>query len=225
MPVGVAAIGLLAHAAPMRLGERTWTDLEGRAPVLAVPLGACEQHGPHLPLDTDTRIAVALAEGLAARRGDVVVGPAVAYGSSGEHQAHPGTLSLGPVVMEELVVELVRSAKHWARGVVLVAWHGGNSDALGQAVPRLRTEGRAVVWWEPRVPGGDAHAGRTETSLLLALAPEAVRAGAVAAGDVRPLAELLPALRARGCGPWPRTASSATPAARPPPRGTRCWRP
>ncbi len=84
--------------------------------MLAVPLGACEQHGPHLPLDTDTRIAVALAEGLAARRGDVVVGPAVAYGSSGEHQAHPGTLSLGPVVMEELVVELVRSAKHWARG-------------------------------------------------------------------------------------------------------------
>jgi len=182
----------------VRLGDRVWPDLEGRGPVLAVPLGACEQHGPHLPLDTDTRIAVALAEGLAARRGDVVVGPAVGYGSSGEHQAHPGTLSLGPVVLEELVVELVRSAGHWARGVVLVAWHGGNADALGRAVPRLRAEGRALVCWQPRMPGGDAHAGRTETALLLALAPGAVRMGAAEAGDVRPLAELLPALRARG---------------------------
>lgn len=144
--------------------------------ILAVPLGSTEQHGPHLPLDTDTRIAVALATRLAAARDDVTVAPALAYGSSGEHAGFPGTLSIGQQALELVVVELVRSADAYTGGVVLVNGHGGNAEPLTRAARTLHTEGRRVLVWAPGVPaGGDLHAGRTETSLLLAIAPEVVR--------------------------------------------------
>src|SRR5207302_457628 len=83
-----------------------------------VPLGATEQHGPHLPFTVDTEIAVALCERLAGHR-DVVIAPAVPYGSSGEHSGFPGTLSIGQEATELLLVELVRSAEAFA-GVLLV---------------------------------------------------------------------------------------------------------
>jgi creatinine amidohydrolase len=144
--------------------------------ILAVPLGSTEQHGPHLPLDTDTRIAVALAARLAAARDDVTVAPALAYGSSGEHAGFPGTLSIGQQALELVVVELVRSADAYAGGVVLVNGHGGNAEPLTRAARTLDTEGRRALAWAPSLPpGGDLHAGRTETSLLLAIAPEVVR--------------------------------------------------
>jgi creatinine amidohydrolase len=81
----------------VELGSATWRQVEATAGkgILALPLGSLEQHGPHLPLDTDTRIAQALAAGLADRLADVVVAPPVAYGASGEHAAFPGTLLLG----------------------------------------------------------------------------------------------------------------------------------
>ena len=184
-----------------QLASRTWLQTQraaSRRPLLAVPLGSTEQHGPHLPLDTDTRIAAALADGLARRRDDVLLAPAVPYGASGEHAGFPGTLSVGTAALELLVVELVRSASDLCRGTVLVCGHGGNQDAVDGATRRLRGEGRAVLAWMASVPGGDAHAGRTETSLMLALRPGLVRRRRAAAGDTRPLGELLPTLRAGG---------------------------
>jgi mycofactocin system creatininase family protein len=181
----------------MQLGTATWTELGDSAPGrLLVPLGATEQHGPHLPLETDTVIATALARAVAAGRNDVMVAPALSYGSSGEHARFPGTLSLGQHVLEEVVVELVRSADHFT-DVTLVAWHGGNAQPVARAVARLRAEGRRATAWLPRLEGVDAHAGRFETSLMLAIAPELVR-------DERPvgvtlrLSSLLPELQARG---------------------------
>src|SRR4051812_37922419 len=152
----------------MRLATSTWVDVRDGAPAqLLVPLGATEQHGPHLPLETDTIIAVALAEAVAAGRDDLAVAPALPYGSSGEHAGFPGTLSLGQPVLEEAVVELVRSAGAFEHAV-LVAGHGGNAEPLDRAVGRLRAEGRRVTAWSPRIGGVDAHAGRFETSLMLA---------------------------------------------------------
>ena len=178
----------------MRLGARSWPELTGSL-VLLLPLGATEQHGPHLPLETDTTIAAALAEAVGSRHAGVAVAPVLAYGSSGEHAGFPGTLSLGPEVLELAVVELVRSADAFD-AVVVVSWHGGNAEPLARAVARLRDERRQVSVWSRRVRG-DLHAGRTETSLMLALAPELV-------GDERPhettepLDALLPTLRAGG---------------------------
>jgi creatinine amidohydrolase len=189
---------MTAAGGPHRLGDETWQDAAaaGRR-LLAVPLGSTEQHGPHLPLATDTIVAAALADRLATARHDVVVAPALPYGSSGEHAGFPGTLSIGQAALEAVVVELVRSADAFA-GVVLVSGHGGNVEPLARAVAAAESEGRRALAWVPAVPGGDAHAGRTETSLLLALAPGAVRSAAVEPGDVRPLAEIMPALRSGG---------------------------
>jgi creatinine amidohydrolase len=181
-----------------RSGAATWTELnDDAAAVLLVAVGSWEQHGPHLPLATDTLIAEALVAELAARRDGVLVGPTLTVTSSGEHAGFPGTLSVGAEVTEAVVVELVRSAD-WSAGVLLVNGHGGNLVPIERAVARLRAESRRVASWWPRLPGGDPHAGHTETSLLLHLHPELVRRGRMAAGHQGPLEGLLDELRAHG---------------------------
>ncbi|HWF16075.1 MAG TPA: mycofactocin biosynthesis peptidyl-dipeptidase MftE [Acidimicrobiales bacterium] len=187
----------------MELGRATWRQVEATAGevLLAVPLGSLEQHGPHLPLDTDTRIAEAIAHGLAGRRPDVIVAPAVAYGASGEHASFPGTLLVGHDVLAELLVEVVRSARSTFRGVVLVNAHGGNEQALATVERWSGAEGDAVLAWRAVVAGGDAHAGRTETSLMLAVAPAAVRLELAEPGCTEPIDRLLPRLRAEGVRP------------------------
>ena len=167
------------------------------ARVLLIPVGSLEQHGPHLPLDTDTRIAVALADAVVEQRSDALVAPAIAFGSSGEHEGFAGTLSIGGEALAVLLVELVRSNRDFAH-VVFVNGHGGNLDALQRAASQLVAEGHSVVAFSPSVPGGDAHAGRTETSLLLHLDPSMVRLELAQAGATEPLADLLPRMRADG---------------------------
>ena len=178
----------MAH--PTRLTASTWTELvrPDRA-LVVVPVGSCEQHGPHLPLDTDTVIACALADELGRRRADCLVAPPITVTASGEHQGFPGTLSVGTEIMAGTVVELARSAD-WAAGVVFVNGHGGNATAMHRAVEVFEVERRRVLVWSPQVPGGDPHAGRTETALMLALAPERVRVDRAAAGPVPTLGEL-----------------------------------
>ena len=181
-----------------RLADHTWPELEPRGDaVLAVPLGSTEQHGPHLPLDTDTRIAVALAERLAAEVPAVVVAPALPYGASGEHRGFPGTVSLGNEALETLLVELVRSASDTFPRTVLVNAHGGNAMALQRAVNRLEREDRQVLAWAPRHGDPrDTHAGRAETSLMLVLAPSTVQTADMSPGNTEPLPDLLETIRA-----------------------------
>jgi creatinine amidohydrolase len=162
--------------------------------VLAVPVGSTEQHGPHLPLTTDADLAVALCDQLSDRL-DVVVAPPIFYGSSGEHEGFAGTISIGQEATELLLTELGRSATRTFSRVLLVSTHGGNTEAVRRAVTRLQAESRDVSVWFPRWHG-DAHAGRAETSLQLALTPDAVRLDRAEAGNTTPIAELMPALRA-----------------------------
>ncbi|HEY4004794.1 MAG TPA: mycofactocin biosynthesis peptidyl-dipeptidase MftE [Pseudonocardia sp.] len=187
------------------LGTRTWTELaEPPVATVLVPVGSTEQHGPHLPLDTDTRIAEAVARGAAARLSErTLVAPAVAYGSSGEHEMFPGTVSIGQEALRAILVELGRSAGRWARRLVFVNGHGGNVVVLRGVAALLREEGRDARWWGCALPPGggfvrDGHAGRTETSIMLALAPELVRVQRAAAGNTAPMRELLPAMMADG---------------------------
>jgi mycofactocin system creatininase family protein len=178
------------------LTDRTWPDVDARA-ILAVPVGSTEQHGPHLPLSTDTDVAVALSTRLAAARDDVLIAPAIAYGSSGEHAGFAGTLSIGQDALELLLVELGRSACETFDRVLLVSAHGGNHEPVTRAVATLRAESRDVRAHMPRW-AGEPHAGRTETAMLLSLTPDRVRMDRAEPGDTRPLSELLPALRAGG---------------------------
>ena len=170
------------------LGARTWTEID--EPIVVVPVGSCEQHGPHLPLDTDTIVATALARDLVERRTDCVLAPPLTVTASGEHRGFPGTLSIGTEIMAGVVIELARSAD-WAAGVVFVNGHGGNATAMQRAADVFEHESRTVLVWWPRVPGGDPHAGHTETSLLLAIAPDQVRVQAAEAGPIPAMADLV----------------------------------
>jgi mycofactocin precursor peptide peptidase len=181
------------------LGSWTSSALAGEGPfTLLVPLGATEQHGPHLPLDTDARIAVAVAGGVAARLDDALVAPVIAIGASGEHAGFAGTLSVGTRVLTDMLVEIARTAGPEFARIVVVNGHGGNAYALRAAADICAAEGRSMEVWSIRLPGADAHAGRTETSLMLHLAPEVVAIDQAVVGNNDPLAELLPVIMKGG---------------------------
>jgi mycofactocin system creatininase family protein len=171
---------------------------------LVIPVGSTEQHGPHLPLDTDTRIAAAAARSVAERLAEAdpgtgwMVAPPIGYGSSGEHESFPGTVSIGTAALRLLLVEFGRSAASWASRLVFVNGHGGNVEAMAAATALLRYEGRDVAWCSCGVQNADAHAGHTETSVLLHISPEVVRLDEMVPGNRAPLAELLPAMRSGG---------------------------
>lgn len=178
------------------LATATSTEVE-KGSVVVVPIGSVEQHGPHLPLDTDTVIAEAVSAGVAEQLGGWRA-PAVAYGSSGEHQGFAGTTSIGTPALGQLVVELVRSLRRWAGPVVLVNGHGGNQQALRAASAQLVREGHDVRVALCAAPGMDAHAGRAETSLMLHLRSDSVRLDLAEAGNTAPISALMPHLRAGG---------------------------
>jgi len=163
----------------VRLADLSWPEAGQRAAagaVLAVPVGSTEQHGPHLPLSTDTDIAVALCDRLAAARPDVLVAPPVSVGSSGEHAGFPGTL--------------------FGR-LVVVSAHGGNAAPVARAAAELAQESRKVLLFQPRWDG-DPHAGHPETSIMLHLDPARVHMDRAVPGDTRPLGEIWPQLRTAG---------------------------
>ncbi|MCL4124677.1 UNVERIFIED_CONTAM: hypothetical protein GTU68_001778 [Idotea baltica] len=128
----------------------------------------------------------------------VTVAPVLAYGASGEHQGFPGTLSIGTEALQLVLVELVRSAAHTFDRVIFVNGHGGNHAAVTGAIAQMQAEGHTVTAWWPSLPGGDAHAGRTETSLMLAIEPESVQLDHAEAGNTAPINEIIEDLRARG---------------------------
>ncbi len=172
--------------------ERTSPEL-GALPastVGLVPVGAVEQHGPHLPLGTDTVIATELCSRVAADTGAVVLPPIVVGCSLGHGTQLAGTLSLTAFQLVELVVGLVR----WAAGTsplrrfLLVNAHVGNTAALSVATDRLRNERpdlqTGTVNWGDVTPSlaaavhadaADWHANRAETALMMVLAPDLVR--------------------------------------------------
>jgi mycofactocin precursor peptide peptidase len=194
------------HRVPLlgELGTATSSQLSRISPSIMIPLGSTEQHGPHLPLDTDTRIATAVARraeaslrAVALER-DWLVAPAIAYGASGEHQSFAGTISIGTEALAMLLVEYGRSAACWAERLVFINGHGGNVSALNIAAARLRAEGCDVGWCPCTAAGGDAHAGHTETSVLLHISPAEVLTDRWLAGNGAPLPELLPSMRRGG---------------------------
>lgn len=187
-----------ATASSRLLVDQVWTNVD--CPGLLVPVGSIEQHGPHLPVETDVVIAQAVASAVAEQldSADCLVAPALPYGSSGEHAGFAGTVSIGTAVLHQVLVELVRSVADWANWVVFVNGHGGNAIALREAVNQLRYEKHRVGWVPCAVPGADAHAGFTETSLMLHLQPERARLERAVVGDTRPVAQVMTLLRTDG---------------------------
>jgi creatinine amidohydrolase len=188
------------------LANTSWVDVPER-PVVLVPLGSTEQHGPHLPFSTDTLIAQAVARAAAEEHrdrtgADVLVAPPVPFGASGEHQEFPGTISIGHDALRTTLVELTRSLSTWASRIILVNGHGGNAATLRSVVDQMRHEQHDVSTVVCALePATDAHAGFDETSVMLHLHPELVDMSRVEPGNTTPLNELLPELMANGVRP------------------------
>ena len=174
----------------------TWPEVPRNACVV-IPVGSFEQHGPHLPLDTDTQIASHLCAQATTVVDNVVVAPPLSITASGEHAGFPGTISIGTEAFAAVIVELVRSCD-WATGVILVHGHGGNLAAVQRATAILNSEQRNIASWWPHIPGADAHAGHTETSLMLAINPNLVRIDKLDVGNVQPMSELQHELQTHG---------------------------
>lgn len=165
---------------------------------LVVPVGSVEQHGPHLPLSTDSIIAGAVCDRVVDQLPEAAVAPCVEYASSGEHEGFPGTVSIGREALQLLLIELCRSASRWVDRIVLVSGHGGNVPSLIEAGRLLRDECRDVMWTTCAEPGWDAHAGLAETSLMLAVRPDQVHHDRALPGADTALQQLWPTLRRDG---------------------------
>jgi creatinine amidohydrolase len=187
MNVGPPATGFLDGSLA------SWTDVrahlgEGRPVVL--PFGAYEQHGPHLPLCTDTAMASALARRLAEHVGGLLL-PAVAYGETSGNAGFPGTLSLSFDTVRSIALDICAAlVRHGARGLVIVNGDFGNQAPLKlaarEAVERLGFPVLIVdypglqaiaaqVCQTPPAGRGFYHADELETSIMLAVAPDSVR--------------------------------------------------
>lgn len=156
-----------------------------RTPAAAVlPVGSLEQHGPHLPLTTDTLIACALA-GEVARAHGLRLLPPLAFGCSHEHAAWPGTVSVSAATLHALVTDVADSLG--GVPLLVVNGHGGNhvlANTVQQAGGRMALFPGPGEWEAARAAAGitttndqDMHAGELETSVLLHTHPRLVRPG------------------------------------------------
>ena len=170
--------------------------------ILLLPLGSFEQHGPHLPLDTDTIIIDSVAT-QAMRDSQInsdefMIAPTIAISASDEHAGFPGTLSTGTEALVQSVVAICRSAS-WSLGVCFINGHGGNADALPRISSALTYEKIThSIWSLPSYDGADMHAGHTETSVMLHIAPNKVHADRIERGTVGDASALVAQMRTSG---------------------------
>ena len=179
----------------MLLENMTWPEVKKlnlAKRIVLLPLGSFEQHGPHLPLTTDTDIVTAVARGIERRRADKVLClPSLWPGHSTHHLFFPGTLSVSQMPYIQLVIELCRAiANLGAKNVFLLNGHGGNDVPVRAALRELKSEFPKLKfvfanYWSLAADsikrirksesGGLGHACEMETSLMLHLHPDRVK--------------------------------------------------
>ena len=198
------------------MAEMTWPEVEEflrEHDVVVVPVGSCEQHGPHLPLDTDTFDALWISLRAAEKAGCALVAPPITYGVSYHHMAFKGTVSISPETLMKMAYEIAMCLiKHGFRKIVFENGHGGNDPALraaAQMIKAKRPDVVVVVDTVGLVPDlveelveteYDAHAGEFETSTSLANREELVRKEAIRKVEVRlpPVSYMKVGLKAKG---------------------------
>ncbi|MFV0335000.1 MAG: creatininase family protein [Tropicimonas sp.] len=167
----------------------------GGRPLAVMPVGAIEQHGPHLSVGVDIRLATAVAEAAVERTPGCYLAAPLPYGVSPHHRDFAGTMSLGAPTFVAILSEL--GGNLWEDGFlpVFLNGHGGNRPALGVAVSTLGAGGvtsAAITYFEhiadtaadvlPDAAGGTGHAGALETSLMMYVARAEVRPDAIPPG-------------------------------------------
>lgn len=178
----------------MKLAELSWPDVEAlsRDIVVLIPTGSCEQHGPHLPVFTDSILATAVAEAAAAQLADdVLVTPTLWLGASGHHLAFAGTLSASMDNYMGALTDVVSSLqRHGFRKFFIINGHGGNNDPNGVALRQIKERHPELTIGHSGYYGPVAketagvlegptkeirHACEAEASLMLHIRPDLVR--------------------------------------------------
>ena len=172
---------------PLLLTEMTWVDVKSyleENDMAIIPLGSIEQHGKHLPTGTDYFAALELSKRISARTG-VLVAPVLMVGYSEYHSGFPGTISISPETMEQVVFESIESLiKHGFKKFMFYNAHGGNNIVQEKLIHRVNSNTAAhatsigvgsPLWPREGIDYFDSHAGRFETSLDLCLFPDLVQ--------------------------------------------------
>jgi creatinine amidohydrolase len=171
----------------------TWPEVKAyleSSDMVIIPLGSTEQHGPHLPLGTDTFEALEISKQISAETG-VVIAPVLTVGYSIYHAGFPGTLSISPETMEQVLFEVVATMiDHGFRRIMLFNYHGGNNIVQANLIHRINHGTAAVAiaighGGPIQAESGeddqmDWHAGQGETSIMLHLRPDLVRQDRIA---------------------------------------------
>ena len=181
-----------------RYAELTWPEVAewvARDPVLVIPVATLEDHGYHLPIDTDVVIAETLADrAVTERPGRALLLPTVTHGYTPHHMDFPGPITIGWKTFVDHLVDIGRSLLHHGfRRILFVNGHGSNVPLVDMAARLIMLEERdaiaATFWYlsspksaellaetrSSEVPGGMAHACELETSLYLAIRPDLVQ--------------------------------------------------
>lgn len=183
----------------LRLGQLTWPEVQAAVATgldtAIFAVGSTEQHGPHLPLFTDTLIGEALCERVALAVGGAIIAPAITVGLSGIHMEFSGSLTIDTSVLRGTVAGYCESlAKHRFARVVVIPSHGGNFAAVHETIasiaggvpvarfltftdwPALRSAFVNILAEDGmKLDAPGLHAGEVETSIMLHLHPELVR--------------------------------------------------
>jgi creatinine amidohydrolase len=174
---------------PYYLPHMTWDEVEQylrTSDIVIIPVGSLEQHGRHLPLNSDivqgTEICLRIGQ-----QAKVVVAPSVLAGISEHHMSFPGTIALSPATFEAVLYETAQSlVAHGFRRFIVYSGHGGNYTSVSNVVTRINRETAATAVDllrvefpapDPKITGlkSDSHAGVEETSMRLLLAPGLVQ--------------------------------------------------
>ena len=184
----------------------TWTEIEN-SKLAFLPIGSTEQHGPHMPVCTDTLIATALAEELAKRFYDSYVLPPIPFSSSFEHAGFPGSVSLRVSTISAVISDILYSLElSGIKKCVMITGHMGNhllrniTQELNVVSPRILLIPSAKHWQNAYTNVGlktttsaDMHAGEGEASIIMSINPDYVRMNEIVDQDhpKRPLLEVL----------------------------------
>ena len=199
---------LTGHVKKVLLTEMTWPEVRDvlkETDVAIIPVGSCEQHSHHLPLGTDHIQALERCKKIA-EKADAVVAPVLFVGLSEHHMGFPGTITLSPETLVQVLFEACKSlSKHGFKKIVLFNNHGGNEVTVNFAAQKANLELDAQVLaigldlfykWTSKlrppeyIQNLDIHAGFEETGMMLLLAPDLVNLAA----SRRPKITLPPAL-------------------------------
>jgi len=182
----------------IRISEMSWVDIQKALDkgfvTVVFAVGSNEQHGSHLPISTDSLIGEVLANKVARKLDNALQAPSINVGCSGHHMAFPGTINLKPETLKCLIRDYCESlAKHGFKNIIILPSHGGNFDAVREVVNELNQsleEVNIVAYTDLKgllrllaefslkhgisAPESGAHAGESETSMVLAIRKDLV---------------------------------------------------